>query len=57
MLGVGPGFVRAFRLAFGLASVRVGLFIQERPQREILGAGARSVKKLLDVRICGASAG
>jgi hypothetical protein len=57
MLGVGPGFVRAFRLAFGLASVRVGLFIQERPQREILGAGARSVKKLLDVRIRGASAG
>jgi len=41
----------------GLAPIRAGLFIQERPQREILGAGASSVKKLADVRICGAPAG
>jgi hypothetical protein len=51
-----PGFVWAFRL-LRLATSRVGLFIQERPQREILRAGAISVKKLLDVGICGAPAG
>ena len=41
----------------GLAPVHAGLLIQERPQRKILRAGASSVEKLLDVRICGASAG
>jgi hypothetical protein len=40
-----------------LASVHAGLLIQERPQREILRAGAGSVEKLLDVGICGAPAG
>ena len=40
-----------------LAPVRAGLLIQERPQREILRAGAGSVKKFLDVRICGAPSG
>ena len=34
-----------------------GLAIQELPQRKILGAGASSVEKLLDIRICGAPAG
>jgi hypothetical protein len=40
-----------------LAPIRAGFLIQERPQREILRAGAGSVEKLLDVRICGAPAG
>ena len=57
MRGVVAGFDRAFRWVFGLALIPSGLLIQERPQREILGAGASSVKKLLDVRIRGAPAG
>ena len=40
-----------------LAPVRAGFLIQERPQREILRAGAGSVEKLLDVRIRCAPAG
>jgi hypothetical protein len=52
-----PGFVRLPVGFFGQTPIRVGLFIQERPQREILVAGASSVKKLVDIRICGAPAG
>jgi hypothetical protein len=55
--GLAPGFVRLPVGFFGLAPIRVGLFIQEPPQREILVAGASSVKKLVDIRICGAPAG
>ena len=44
-------------LELSLASVHAGLLIQERPQREILRAGAGSVEKLLDVGICGTPAG
>ena len=36
----------------GLPSVRVGLLIQECPQREILWAGASSIQKLVHLRIC-----
>jgi hypothetical protein len=50
------GSMRA-RTELSLAPVRAGFLIQERPQREILRAGAGSVEKLLDVRICGAPAG
>ena len=50
------------RLCLGLPASRTSshpcrLAIQELPQREILGAGASSVEKLLDIRICGAPAG
>jgi hypothetical protein len=45
------------RWELSLAPIHAGLLIQERPQREILRAGAGSVEKLLDVRICGAPAG
>ena len=40
-----------------LAPVRGGFLVQERPQRQILRAGAGSVKKFLDVRIGCAPAG
>jgi hypothetical protein len=50
-----PAAVPSLKLS--LAPVPAGLLIQERPQREILRAGAGSVEKLVDVRICGAPAG
>src|SRR6516165_4089766 len=52
-----PGVVRAADWPLGLALVHAALLIQERPQREILRAGASSIKKLLDVGTCGAPAG
>jgi hypothetical protein len=41
----------------GLAPAHSALRIQECPQREILWAGASSIKKLLDIGIGGAPAG
>ena len=57
MRGVVAGLCGLSDWIFGLAPIRSGLLIQERSQREILGAGTGSVKKLLYVRICGAPAG
>jgi len=57
MGGLSPGFVRAFRLGSRTSSRHAALLIQERPQREILGAGTSSVQKFRYVRICDTPAG